>query len=155
MAYRIEGLPPEPFRALFALPDEALAERRAVRVIADSPTGYPCRVTLEDAAPGDPLMLVNHVSHDVETPFRTAYGIYVREEAVEPARYEDQVPAMLDRRTLGLRGFDAAGMLKGALLAMPGEADARIRELFGRPEIATVHAHNAAYGCFLARIERN
>ena len=38
---------------------------------------------------------------------------------------------------------------------MPGEADARIRALFGRPEIATIHAHNAAYGCFLARIERN
>ena len=155
MTYRIQGLSPEPFRALFDLPDEALAERRAVRVTADSPTGYPCRVTLEDAAPGDALMLVNHVSHDVETPFRTAYGIYVREAAAEPARYEDQVPAMLDRRTLGLRGFDAAGMLKGGLLAMPGEADARIRELLGRPEIATIHAHNAALGCFLARIERN
>jgi hypothetical protein len=46
-------------------------------------------------------------------------------------------------------------MLKDGLLAMPGEADARIRSLFGRPEIATIHAHSAAYGCFLARIERN
>ncbi|MEA3047594.1 MAG: hypothetical protein QOJ53_1926, partial [Sphingomonadales bacterium] len=24
-----------------------------------------------------------------------------------------------------------------------------------RPDIATIHAHNAAYGCFLARIERS
>ena len=155
MAYRIEGLSPEPFRALFALPDEALAERRAVRVTADSPIGYPCRVTLKDAAPGDSLMLVNHVSLDGATPFRTTYAIYVREAARAPARYEDAVPAMLDRRTLGLRGFDAAGMLKGALLATPGEADIRIRELLERPEIATIHAHVAAHGCFLARIERN
>ena len=46
-------------------------------------------------------------------------------------------------------------MLQGALLALPGEADAKIRELFERPEIDTIHAHSAAYGCFLARIERN
>jgi hypothetical protein len=46
-------------------------------------------------------------------------------------------------------------MLRGALLAMPGEAEARMTELFERPEIATIHAHNAAHGCFLARMERN
>jgi len=155
MAYRIEGLSPEPFRSLFALPDEALADQRALRVTADSPTGFPCRVSLEDAVPGDSLMLVNHVSHDVPTPFHTAFAIYVREAASAPARYDDAVPEMLDRRTLGLRGFDGDGMLRGALLAMPGAADARIRELLARPEIATIHAHNAAHGCFLARIERN
>jgi hypothetical protein len=41
------------------------------------------------------------------------------------------------------------------MIAMPGESDAGIRALFARPEVATVHAHSAAYGCFLARIERN
>ena len=154
MAYRIEGLSPEPFAGLFGLTDGELAGRNARRVTADSPTAFPCRVSLQDAAPGEELVLLNHVSHDVPTPFRTAYAIYVRKE-VETASYTDETPAYLDRRTLGLRGFDAAGMLRGGLLAMPGEADARIRELFERPEIATIHAHNAAVGCFLARIERN
>lgn len=154
MAYRIEGLAPAAFESLFGMMDGELAARGAVRVVADSPTGYPCRVSLADAAPGDELVLLNHVSHDVAGPFRTSYGIYVRKGA-EPAAFEDEPPEMLDKRTLGLRGFDAEGMLRGALLAMPGEADARIRELFERPEVATIHAHNAAYGCFLARIERN
>ena len=154
MAYRIEGLSPEPFAALFDLSDDELAARNARRVTADSPTAFPCRVSLRDAAPGEPLVLVNHVSHDVPTPFRTAYAIYVRKNA-EPASFVDEAPAYLDTRTLGLRGFDADGMLKGGLLAMPGEADARIRELLERPDIATIHAHNAAVGCFLARIERN
>ncbi len=158
MAYRIEGLAPQPFRRLFEMSAAELAAANAMRVTADAPTGYPsgypCRVTLEDAAPGERLMLLNHVSHDVATPFRTAYGIYVREGADTVVSYEDEAPAYLDRRTLGLRGFDRDGMLKGALLAMPGEADGRIRELFERPEIATIHAHNAAHGCFLARIER-
>jgi Protein of unknown function (DUF1203) len=154
MAYRIEGLAPAAFESLFSMTDGELAERGAVRVTADSAGGYPCRISLQDAAPGEELVLLNHVSHDVPTPFRTAYAIYVRKGAA-PAAYDDEAPAYLDSRTLGLRGFDSAGMLKSALLAMPGEADASIRALFAAPEIATIHAHNAAYGCFLARIERN
>ena len=155
MAYRIAGLEREAFEPLFALDDEALAEMDARRVTADSPTGYPCRVSLEDAAPGERLILLNYVSQDVPTPFRTAYAIYVREAAGAPPCYRDAVPALLDRRTLGLRGFDAEGMLRGGMLALPGEADARIRELFERPEIASIHAHNATVGCFLARVERD
>ncbi|WP_129791151.1 DUF1203 domain-containing protein [Sphingosinicella sp. CPCC 101087] len=155
MAYRIEGLAPTAFEGFLGLSDADLAERRAMRVTADSPQGFPCRVTLENAAPGERLLLVNHVSHDVPTPFRTAYAIYVREEAAEAARFVDTLPPVFEGRTLGLRGFDAEGMLKGALLAMPGEAEARIAELLERPEIATIHAHNAVHGCFLACIERN
>jgi hypothetical protein len=155
MAYRIEGLAREPFEPLFAMNDEELRARGAIRMTASSPTGFPCRVTLEEARPGDSVILLNHVSHDVATPFRTAYAIYVREAAGDPPCYSDRVPPLLDGRTLGLRGFDASGMLRGALLAAPGEADQRIRELFERPEIASIHAHNAAYGCFLARVERD
>jgi uncharacterized protein DUF1203 len=154
MTYRIEGLAPEAFESLFSMTDGELAERGALRVTADSPAGYPCRVSLANAAPGEELVLLNHVSHDVAGPFRTAYAIFVRKGAA-PAAFADEAPAYLDSRTLGLRGFDADGMLKDALLAMPGEADARIRELLETPEIATIHAHSAAYGCFLARIERN
>jgi hypothetical protein len=154
MTYRIEGLAPAPFESLFEMTDGELAQHNAVRVTADAPTGYPCRVSLEDAAPGEELILFNHVSNDVPTPFRTAYAIYVRKGA-EPAAYEDEAPDYLNRRTLSLRGFDEAGMLRAGLLAEPGAADARIRELLAGDEIATIHAHSAAYGCFLARIERN
>ncbi|HYN45565.1 MAG TPA: DUF1203 domain-containing protein [Allosphingosinicella sp.] len=154
MAYRIDGLAPEAFKSLFGMMDGELAARGAMRVTADSASGYPCRVSLEDAEPGEELVLLNYVSHDVAGPFRTAYAIYVRKGA-GAASFADEAPAYLDKRTLGLRGFDAEGMLRGALLAMPGEADAKIRELFEQTEIGTIHAHNAAYGCFLARIERN
>ena len=153
MTYRIEGLAPEPFEPFFDMDEAELRARHARRVIADAPSGYPCRVSLQDAEPGEELVLVNHVSHDAPTPFRTAYAIYVRRGA-EPATYIDEAPAYLESRTLGLRGFDAEGMLRGGLLAMPGEANSKICELLERPEIARVHAHNAALGCFLARIER-
>ena len=42
MSFRITGLPPEPFAPLFAMSDSELAERGAVRQIADvRHPGYP------------------------------------------------------------------------------------------------------------------
>ena len=38
--------------------------------------------------------------------------------------------------------------------AMPGEADRRIRQLFEPEELVYIDGHNAAYGCFAARVER-
>jgi hypothetical protein len=40
-------------------------------------------------------------------------------------------------------------------LVLPGNADAAIRTLLANPEIAYINAHNAAAGCFAARIERD
>ncbi|HEX8624829.1 MAG TPA: DUF1203 domain-containing protein [Allosphingosinicella sp.] len=155
MSYRIAGLGREAYMDLLGLDGDALARRGARRVTADSKPGFPCRVTLEDAEPGETPILFNHVSHDVPTPFRSAYVVYVRETAAEPVCYVDEPPPVFAGRTLGLRGFDSEGMLEGALLALPGEADSGIRELFERPEIATIHAHNAAAGCFAAKIVRD
>jgi hypothetical protein len=155
MTYRIEGLERDSYAGLLALDDDELAVRGARRVTADSKPGFPCRVTLEDAEPGESLILFNHVSHDVPTPFRSVYAIYVRESAGAPACFVDEPPPVFAGRALGLRGFDSEGMLRGALLALPGQADSKIRELFERPEIASIHAHNAAAGCFAAKIVRD
>ena len=154
MTYRIQGLDPRPFEHLFGLSDERLAGHNARRGKVTNKPGFPCRVSLEDAEPGERVVLLHHVSHDVETPYRSAYAIYVRESVPQSEPFVDRLPPVFEGRPLAFRGFDEEGMLRGALLAMPGDADARIRELFERAEIATIHAHNAAYGCFAAKIER-
>ncbi len=153
MTYRIEGLNPADFAAFFAMEDALLAQHQAVRVRANGP-GFPCRVSLEDAQVGENLILLNHVSHDVATPYRSAYAIYVREAAMEASVFIDETPPVFDGRPIALRAFDNAGMLKAAVLAMPGQANEKIRELFDDAAIAYIHAHNAAHGCFSARIER-
>ena len=51
----------------------------------------------------------------------------MRKDAEAPASYTDEAPPYLDSRTSSLRGFGADGLLKDGLLAMPGEADAKIR----------------------------
>lgn len=155
MSYMISGLPMAPFAPLFDMAETELAALGALRRRADADRGFPCRVSLVDARAGEELILLHHVSHDVATPFRSAYAIYVRAQAQETKPYVDTTPPVFAGRALALRGFDADGMLRGATLAAPGEADPAIRALFARDEIAYIHAHNAAHGCFAARIDRN
>lgn len=154
MSYRISGLPRDRFAHLFGLPDDALAAQGAIRVRATASRGFPCRITLEDAGEGETLLLLNYEDHAAATPYRNRYAIYVREAAGEALMVENTTPPVFAGRPIALRAFDADGMLRGATLALADDADARIRELFERPEIAYLHAHNAAHGCFAARVDR-
>ena len=155
MTYRIRGLDPAPFQPLFALPDEELERRGVIRMTVTAKPSFPCRVTLEDRDVGEQVLLLNHVSHDVENPYRASHAIFVTDGADQAAEFVDEVPPVLATRVLSLRGFDDEGLMAEASLARPGEADAAIRRLFANPDIATIHAHNATRGCFAAKIERN
>lgn len=155
MTYFIRGLDPQDFAPLFALDDDALASRRAVRTTARASRGFPCRVSLRDADEGDELLLLHHVNHAVDTPYRHAFAIYVRKDAAEAAQYVDTCPPVFEGRPIALRGFSAAGMLVDARLAQPGETDAAIRALLQDGTIAYIDAHNAAHGCFAARVNRH
>lgn len=155
MSYRIEGLQPGLFRPLFGLSDEELARRGVVRMTVTEKPSFPCRVTLDDRDVGETVLLLNHISHDVQNPYRASHAIFVTEGVEEAAVYEDEVPPALDRRILSLRAFDEAGMMVDAKLAQPGEADSVIRTLLAIPEVSSIHAHNAIRGCFAAAVERN
>jgi hypothetical protein len=154
MRLRILGLAPEPFAELFALDDDQLAARRAVRVIADEKPGYPCRVSLEDAEPGEELVLANYEHQPADSPFRASHAVYVRRAA--RTRYDrvDDVPAQLRSRVLSLRAFDARGMLVGAELAEGDALEPVARALLADSRVAYLHAHFARPGCYAARIER-
>jgi hypothetical protein len=154
MTYRITGLDPAPYRPLFGLSDEELAKRGIVRITVNEKPSFPCRVSLTDRDIGESVLLVNHTSHDVANPYRASHAIFVTEGAERAAQFVDAVPPVFETRVLSLRGFDADGMMASAILTQPGEAEAGIRKLFENPEIATIHAHNAARGCFSAKIER-
>ena len=152
MIYRITGLDPTPFRPLFPLSEQELEDRGMKRMTVTRMPGFPCRVSLVDRPVGEEVILLNHVSHDVANPYRATHAIFVADAG--QAEFVDQVPPVFEPRVLSLRGFDVNGMMADALITQPGEADAGIRKLFENPEIATIHAHNAARGCFSAKIER-
>jgi hypothetical protein len=154
MTYRITGLDPALYKPLFGLSDEQLAARGIVRMTVTD-NGFPCRISLTDRAPGETVLLVNHVSHDVANPYRASHAIFVTETDQQAAEYIDEVPPVFEPRILSLRGFDRHGVMADAILTQPGEADAGIAKLFANPAIVTIHAHNATRGCFAAKIERD
>jgi hypothetical protein len=153
MHFRISGLPAEPFAALFTLSDEALTERRAVRMVADSDSGFPCRISLTDAKRGQTLILVNYEHQPADSPYRSTYAIFVREGEEQYDR-TNEVPEQLRRRLLSVRGFDDQGMLLDADVTQGTELESLIDRLFDNRKIAYLHVHNARYGCYAARVDR-
>jgi hypothetical protein len=154
MTYQIKGLEPAPFAPLFELDDRQLEANGMTRMTVDNPN-FPCRISLRDCDLGDEVILLNHVSHDGQNPYRASHAIFVSKSASEPGDYIDSIPPALDRRILSLRAFDRAGMMIDAALVQPGEADPAIRKLLDNPAITHIDAHNAIRGCFAARINRN
>ena len=154
MAYVVRGLDPAPYRSLFDLSDDELVKCGCVRMTVDG-AGFPCRISLTDRAPGEKVLLVNHVSHDVANPYRASHAIFVTEGEDRRAEYVDEVPPVFRTRVLSLRGFDKSGMMTDAVLTQAGESEAGILKLFADPAVETIHAHNATRGCFSAKIERH
>jgi len=154
MSFIVTGLPVETFQPLFRLSDEALAARGAVRRTAVAGQRFPCRVKLEDAPAGQTVLLVNYEHQTAPTPYRSNYAIYVSEAARETRRLAGELPPVLRGRPIALRAFDAAGMLIGAELALNDDVADAIARRFEDTDAAYLHAHNAAHGCFAARIDR-
>lgn len=154
-SFRIVGLPAERFAHLFALSDAELAAQGAVRRTADARNpGYPCRVSLTDSRPGDELILVNYEHHEVESPYRMRFAIYVR-KGEETYDKVGEVPEQLRLRTLAVRAFDADAMMAGWELVEGRDLEAAIERLFTNPRAAYLHVHYAAPGCYAARVERS
>jgi hypothetical protein len=147
-------LPMSRFEALFSMTEQQLAQRDAVRVVSDGRSGYPCRVSLQDAQVGESLILLNYEHLAVASPYRSRHAIYVREAATQAALDVNEVPALFRSRLLSLRAFDARGMMKAAEVA-PGTAiENLIEEMFANDATEYLHVHYAKPGCYAARVDR-
>lgn len=151
-SFRIRGLPAEQFQPLFTLTDRELEQRLARRMVAQD-GGYPCRISLTDATPGETVILLNYEHQRVASPFRASHAIYVR-EGERTFDAVDEVPQQLRRRVLSLRGFDADGMLRKAELIDGEQLEAGIATALAELTVTYIHAHFAKPGCYAALIER-
>jgi hypothetical protein len=154
MPFQILPLQSEDFAALSTLSDDALASRLVHRQMVDSHPGYPCRVSLEDARPGETVFLLNYMHHAAATPFRASHAIFVREGAATANLPQGEVPDMIRQRIISLRAFDSDGMMVNADIADGFDVAASIETLFRHPSTDYIHLHFAKQGCFAARVER-
>ncbi len=154
MSFQISALAHDAFAPLFALDDEQLAERGAKRYVADRKPGFPCRVSLEDAEPGERLVLVPFVHQPAESPYRAAGPVFVREGARQATPQADEVPALLRSRLLSVRAYDADSLMVEADVVEGRELEALVARLFASARVSYLHVHFAKPGCFACRVDR-
>jgi len=154
MEFRVTGLGDEAFRRLYGLSAGDMGEAGAIRYVADAKPGFPCRVSLRDAEPGETLLLLNFLHQPAATPYQASHAIFVIEGSTTARPAPGEVPDMLARRELAVRAFDADHMMTDAVLTPGQGAAATFRRLLADPRNHYLQVHNAARGCCLASVER-
>jgi hypothetical protein len=154
MSFRATGLSPSQFEPLFALNDAELAARGMQRMTVDEKPGFPCRVTLEDAEPGEKLILLPFEHQPANSPYRASGPIFVREQARRPFDAVDVVPPVLRGRMLSLRGYDETDSIVEADIVSGDDVEEIISRFFANGDVRYIHVHNAKRGCFACRIDR-
>src|ERR1700685_2734366 len=91
-SFQLIGLSPEQFSPLFSRSAEQLAPLGIVRVTADSKPGFPCRISLEDAEPGEELLLLPYEHQPAASPYRASGPIYVRAGSQQANLQPDEIP---------------------------------------------------------------
>lgn len=155
MSFRITGLEAAPFAHLFGLSDDALARHNAKRYVADTKPGFPCRITLEDAEPGETLLLVPHAHQTSATAYASRGPIFIRERAAKRAEWHDEVPEQLTSRLISLRAYAADGVMLDADVVDGEELKPLIKRFLANESVSYLHVHFARRGCYAALIERS
>jgi hypothetical protein len=154
MSFRILGLDPAPFRHLYGVPEAELATQGVQRHVADAKPGFPDRIEVREAEPGETLLLLNYTHQPADTPYRASHAIFVREGADRAYDTIDEVPEPLRLRLISLRAFDGEHQMVDADVVAGQELEGVIKRFFANPGIRYLHAHYATRGCYAARIER-
>lgn len=154
MGFQISGLDREQFREFFELDDDALAARGAKRYVADKRPGFPCRVSLADANPGERVILLPFKHQAAPTPYHASGPIFVREAARNAVLAVNEVPELLRTRLLSVRAYDSQDMLTEADVVEGRELDTHLRRFFDDPRVSYMHVHFARPGCYACRVER-
>lgn len=154
MDFQISALQAEQFAPLFDLPPASLAPHLAVRRIASTKPGFPCRVSLEDADVGEQVLLIHYVHQGDASPYRASHAIFVRRGVPRAELAVGEVPQFLRTRVLSLRAFDQDAMIVTADLCDGTRVENVLRARLAKPTVAYVHIHFAKFGCFACRADR-
>jgi hypothetical protein len=152
--FQISALYRDRFSHLFGQNNETLENKGIRRIVVDTSPGYPCRVSLQDAAVGETVLLMNYEHQPADSPFRSSHAIYVREDAAQARPDKNRIPDMIKHRLLSVRAFDAAGMIIDADVIDGDCLESLIERMLANESADYLHVHNARLGCYLARVDR-
>jgi hypothetical protein len=153
-SFRLVGLAAENFEPFFAMSDDELAALGARRVVADASTGFPCRVSLADAATGDELLLLPFEHLSTRSPYRASGPVFVRRGVARALLPPGEIPPYVTRRTMSVRAYDANDMMVDADVCDGTDVRGTLDRMLADDAVAFIHLHNAKRGCFSCRVER-
>ncbi|MGL4575678.1 MAG: DUF1203 domain-containing protein, partial [Burkholderiaceae bacterium] len=78
-SYVFSGIDAAPLAHLFGKSDHELHALGARRMVADAGSGFPCRVSLREAAPGQRVILAAFEHQSAHSPYRASGPIFVIE----------------------------------------------------------------------------
>jgi uncharacterized protein DUF1203 len=131
---------------------EAGAADHAV-VIADSPTGYPCRHCLRFAKPGERVILFPYAAIPPGHPYSETGPIFVHAKRCQRYSAVDEYPADF-RNGRAFRAYDANYNMIDAEVVNGREPEEVIEKLFQNPKTAFVDGRSVSRGCFTFRMQR-
>ncbi len=151
--FQIQPLSAAEFSHLYGLSDAELAEKNIQVHYSDG--GFPCRVSLKDAAKGTRVLLLNFEHQPGETPYRSRHAIFVADGAKETHPEPGTVPDAIASRLLSVRAFDRGHEMIDADVTEGRDAGTLIKRFFDNPQVDYIHLHFARRGCFAARVTRS
>src|ERR1700686_4935776 len=135
MSFQLVGVPFEPFASLFSLPDQALVEFDARRVLATEKPGYPCRVSLADAEIGEELLLLPFAHQPAPSPYRASGPIFVRKGARQCKLAAGVIPDYVRLRQMSVRAYDVAHLMIDAAVCEGKDAAPTILGMFCNSDV--------------------
>jgi hypothetical protein len=149
------------FRIVALSTEVAEAARRAAKtgaadhaiVIADSPTGYPCRHCLRFAQPGERVILFPYAAISPGHPYSESGPIFVHAEPCRRYATTREFPADF-RKGRAMRAYNSKFDMIDAEVVNGNEPELVIEKLFQNPETAFVDARSVTRGCYTFRIRR-
>ena len=153
-SFQLVGIDHEPFQSLFSLSDEQLGEYSARRCYANESSGYPCRISLQEARAGEELLLLPYLHQPATTPYRASGPIYIRRGAVRRRLPVGELSSYVTSRLMSVRAYDAAHMIVDASVCEGSVTGSEIKKYFLREDVAYIHLHNARRGCFSCEVVR-
>lgn len=153
-SFRLVGLSPDRFATLFGLPSEELDRLGVRRVTATARPGFPCRVSLADAEPGDELLLLPFEHQPQNSPYRASGPIYVKAGAKQRTLAIGEIPDYVSLRQISVRAYDGEHLMVGAEVCAGDQVRAEIERQLDDPRVSYIHLHNAKRGCFSCLVQR-
>jgi hypothetical protein len=95
-----------------------------------------------DSKPGNPFRVA------VDSPYRSAHAIFVKDGAVSKTCQSGQIPEIVQTYLLSIRVFDANNMMVDADVCEDDQIEQRLVKFMANDEVEYLHLHTARRGFF-------